>query len=204
MHPLRIPSAGSSLLRAVPRDDEAPLESRSGERRLAWQHVQSFQPPVRSRATHRLDAASLRSSLFECDRPLASPSRSRSTPRQVCVVSAFTSFRPYTVRDSSSLPTGPIQGFPPPDRPRLLRLSSSSEQLLIVAPACARDASSPHHCVSQPFFEGNGPARQGLCGLDFWPCLSSELSSPSVPLAAARARHTRQRLSCGPEATAAL
>lgn len=135
---------------------------------------------------------------------LASPSRSRSTPRQVCVVSAFTSFRPYTVRDSSSLPTGPIQGFPPPDRPRLLRLSSSSEQLLIVAPACARDASSPHHCVSQPFFEGNGPARQGLCGLDFWPCLSSELSSPSVPLAAARARHTRQRLSCGPEATAAL
>ena len=54
------------------------------------------------------------------------------------------------------------------------------------------------------FFEGNGPARQGLCGLDFWPCLSSELSSPSVPLAAARARHTRQRLSCGPEATAAL
>ena len=135
---------------------------------------------------------------------LASPPRSRSTPRQVCVGSAFTSFRPYTVRDSSSLPTGPIQGFPPPDRPRLLRLSSSSEQLLIVAPACARDASSPHHCVSQPFFEGNGPARQGLCGLDFWPCLSSELSSPSVPLAAARARHTRQRLSCGPEATAAL
>ena len=54
------------------------------------------------------------------------------------------------------------------------------------------------------FFEGNGPARQGLCGLDFWPCLSSELSSPSVPLAAARARHTRQRLSYGPEATAAL
>ena len=30
------------------------------------------------------------------------------------------------------------------------------------------------------FFEGNGPTRQGLCGLDFQPCLSSELSSPSV------------------------
>ena len=28
------------------------------------------------------------------------------------------------------------------------------------------------------FFEGNGPARQGLCGLDFRPCLSSEPSSP--------------------------
>ena len=41
------------------------------------------------------------------------------------------------------------------------------------------------------FFEGNGPARQGLCGLDFRPCLSSELSSPSVPLAAARARDTK-------------
>ena len=54
------------------------------------------------------------------------------------------------------------------------------------------------------FFEGNGPARQGLCGLDFRPCLSSELSLPSVPLAAARARDTRQQWSCGPEATAAL
>ena len=56
---------------------------------------------------------------------LASPPRSSSTPRQVCVVSAFTSFRPYTVRDGSSLPTRPIQGFLPPDLPRLLRLSSS-------------------------------------------------------------------------------
>jgi hypothetical protein len=56
---------------------------------------------------------------------LASPPRSRSTPRQVCVVSALTSFRPYTVRDGSSLPTRPIQGFLPPDLPRLLRLSSS-------------------------------------------------------------------------------
>ena len=28
------------------------------------------------------------------------------------------------------------------------------------------------------FFEGNGPARQGLCGLEFRPCLSSEPSSP--------------------------
>ena len=56
---------------------------------------------------------------------LASPPRSRSTPRQVCVGSAFTSFRPYTVRDGSPLPTRPIQGFLPPDLPRLLRLSSS-------------------------------------------------------------------------------
>ena len=32
--------------------------------------------------------------------------------------------------------------------------------------------------IELPFFEGNGPARQGLCGLDFRPCLSSEPSSP--------------------------
>ena len=55
---------------------------------------------------------------------LASPPRSRSTPRQVCVVSAITSFRPYTVRDGSSLPTCPIQGFLLPAQPRLSRLSS--------------------------------------------------------------------------------
>ena len=60
------------------------------------------------------------------------------------------------------------------------------------------------HTTAQVFFEGSGPARQGLRGSDFQPCLSSEPSSPSVPLAAARTRHTRQQWSCGPEATAAL
>ena len=58
--------------------------------------------------------------------------------------------------------------------------------------ACVR-ASERARRVRCFFFERNGPARQGLCGLDFWPCLSSELSTPSVPLAAARALHTRQR-----------
>ena len=49
--------------------DEVSLEFRSGEMRLAWQHVRSLQPPVRSRDTHRSDAASLRPSLLHCDNP---------------------------------------------------------------------------------------------------------------------------------------
>ena len=73
-----------------------------------------------------------------------------------------------------------------------------------VYPAKKNDSSVSLISLSSPFFEGNGPARQGLYGLDFRPCLSSELSSPSVPLAVTRARHTRQQWSCGPEATAAL
>ena len=65
---LLIPSAGVLPFQPVPHD-EVSLEFRSGEMRLAWQHVRSLQPPVRSRDTHRSDAASLRPSLLQCDNP---------------------------------------------------------------------------------------------------------------------------------------
>ena len=71
---------------------------------------------------------------------------------------------------------------------------TASSQPRITWCVCARTSVKNIRCWSLcpwAFFEGNGPARQGLCGLDFWPCLSSELSSPSVPLAVALARHTR-------------
>ena len=102
-----------------------------------------------------------------------------------------------------------IQKFP--TKPAEVKVSVASWDVLVtccILPSVTltRETSwqEPDKSMLQPFVEGNGPARQGLCGLDFRPCLSSELSSPSVPLAAARARHTRQQWSCGPEATAAL
>ena len=204
MHPLHIPSAGPCFLGRCLAMMRCHLNSAAEKGALLGNTSSLFSPRcVPGPRTGWMLHLSAHRSLSVTAPSLLRPGHAEPSVRSASAV-WITSFRPYTVRDGSSLPTSPIQGFLLPDRPRLSRLSSSAKQLLIVAQACARDASSPHHWVSQPFFEGNGPARQGLCGLDFWPCLSSELSSPSVPLAAARAHHTRQRLSCGPEATAAL